>query len=155
MKMGPASRTIGGAFAGIIAGSAITFGAQSLAHKVYPPPDALKLLEGESYDEHMVRISPLLTEYIDQLPLGALAAILVAYFLGAIGGGSVAGKIAQGNHQAVFVSCGLLLMAGVMNLVNIPHPMWFNVAVPVVYILGTAVAIRLISVSDPHGESVS
>tara|TARA_B100000530_G_scaffold98401_1_gene61024 strand:+ start:20 stop:469 length:450 start_codon:yes stop_codon:yes gene_type:complete len=144
MKLGSASFTIGGAFAGIITGSAITFGGQAIAHKVYPPPDAMKLMEGENYDDHAARIAPLMAEYISQLPIGAFVAILVAYFLGAIGGGAVAGKIARGNQQAVFVACGLLLMAGVMNLVNTPHPMWFNVAVPVVYALGTAVAIRLI-----------
>ena len=148
--MGPASKTIGGAFAGILSGSFITFGAQALTHKMYPPPDALKLLEGESYDEHMARIAPLLADHIGDLPIGAFVAILVAYFLGAIGGGSVAGKIAGGNQQAVIVTCGLLLMAGIMNLLNIPHPMWFNISVPVVYILGTVVAIRLSSVSAPQ-----
>lgn len=151
MKMGPASRTIGGAFAGIIAGSAITFGAQAMTHKLYPPPDALKLIEGESYDEHMARIAPLLADHIGGLPIGAFVAILVAYFLGAIGGGSVAGKIARGNQHAIIVTCGLLLMAGVMNLVNIPHPMWFNIAVPVVYILGAFVAIRLSTGTEPQG----
>ena len=155
MKMGPASRTIGGAFAGIIAGSAITFGAQALTHKMYPPPDALKLVADESYEEHMARIAPLLADHIAGLPIGAFVAILAAYFLGAIGGGSVAGKIARGNQQAVIVTCGLLLMAGVMNLINIPHPMWFNISVPVVYILGAVVAIRLSTTGSPQNTQSS
>jgi hypothetical protein len=148
MKTTPVHRTIIGAFTGLISGSAIIFGAEALPHMMYPPPASIRALEGETYEQQMERIGPILAEHIQSLPPAAFIGILVAYLLGTIGGGAVAGKIARGNPQAVYVTGGLLLMGASMNLINIPHPMWFNVAVPVVYIVGIAASLRLIRTED-------
>lgn len=75
-----------------------------------------------------------LAAMIDQCPLAALISVLVAYLLGSGIGGFVAAKLARPRPRVhAHIVGGLFLTMGILNLVMIPHPLWFAVASVLVF----------------------
>lgn len=65
--------------------------------------------------------------YLDAMPLSAYAFVLLAYLMGSVVGGVVAGRIVgTSQSRCVWIVGGLLLATPVANLVLIPHPLWFR-----------------------------
>lgn len=93
-----------------------------LSHAVYPPPPDL-----DPMDLDQLRV------HISQLPAGALLFIIAAYVVGSVVAGWVAGKITR-SMTCVLVAGGLLMVTGVVNVVLIPHPVWFTLASVVVFL---------------------
>ncbi|MBP6811102.1 MAG: hypothetical protein KA138_06265 [Saprospiraceae bacterium] len=86
-----------------------------------------------------------LGEWIATLPMSAFAILLLAYFLGAAVGGWVANRVAAKSHYrpALIVGFGLFV-AGLMNLISIPHPMWFAVVSSLIYFAGAWIGGRVV-----------
>jgi hypothetical protein len=93
-----------------------------LSHAVYPPPEDL-----DPMDLDQLRV------HISELPAGALMFIIAAYIVGSLVAGWVAGKITRSMTSAL-VAGGLLMIGGVVNVVLIPHPLWFTLASVIVYL---------------------
>ena len=88
---------------------------ESLGHRAYPPPPYLDFRDAEK-----MRI------YMQIVPTGALIYVLLAWIAGAFAGTWLGGSIARYSRILVFVVvCGLLLIAGVANMLMFPHPAWF------------------------------
>lgn len=89
-----------------------------LGHQVYPPPT------GIDFDDKIA-----LDAYIASLPPGALLFVIAAWVIGTFGGGMLATFIAK---ESAVTYCtiigGLVLVGTVMNLISIPHPIWFSIA---------------------------
>lgn len=83
--------------------------------------------------------------YFKTLPVGAFVAVLVSYFVGVTAGAHVAGRFSSdgGPRQAVMVT-GLFVVASLMNLLALPHPVWFWVANFAVVLFAGWLAIKLL-----------
>lgn len=121
--------------AGILAGGLVIFIVQGIGHQVYPVAGDVDYNDKEAMRALMA-----------SLPAGALLFVIAAYAMGSFVAGAVAayfGRAARVRH-AVVAGC-FLLLAGIMNLVAIPHPKWFSVITVLVFIPSAWLGGRLIS----------
>lgn len=103
---------------GVIAGAIVMGIGEMISHTIYPMPEDLDQSDLQA-----------LKDYISALPIGAFIAVLVAHALGSLAGGLVASKMAKVQKRSAALFAGLiLLLAGVLNLISIPHPLWFSIA---------------------------
>jgi hypothetical protein len=59
------------------------------------------------------------------LPIAALLMVELSYILGSFGAGLVLGKLIRGKRLTiVLIAGGLLTIAGIINLLSVPHPWW-------------------------------
>jgi predicted MFS family arabinose efflux permease len=82
----------------------------------------------------------------------ARVVILVAYGVGTMAGGAIAGAISKGSRGAIVFCGALLLMVGALNLTMTSHPEWFKLWTPIVFVLGTFAALK-ISTRRPVGTN--
>jgi hypothetical protein len=98
---------------------------QTVAHTLYPPPPGTDFNDKESLAQIMM-----------QAPLGALLLVILSYAVGTFVGSALAARLSAPEgpiRQGLFVGA-LMLIAGVMNLKAIPHPLWFWIACIAVFI---------------------
>jgi len=119
---------------GTVVGGMILAAVEALGHRVYPPPPGMNPNDPESIRAAMA-----------QLPMGALLFVLLAWAAGAVGGGWLAALIARRARVRLALLVGALLLAGgVFTLIQIPHPLWFQVVGVLVFLpaayLGARVA---------------
>jgi hypothetical protein len=88
---------------------------QSIGHQMYPPPEGIDPTDREAF-----------AEIVAQMPVGTLLMVLLAYGLGTFAGAWLAARLAGRWFYAMLVG-GVMMLAGVSNLVAIPHPWWFTV----------------------------
>lgn len=99
---------------------------QVVGMRVYPPPAGMDLTNPESIQAAMA-----------QVPLGALLFVLLAYAAGSVAGGWVAARFAPHSRMMHAMIVGAILLgAGIMNMMAIPHPGWFWAAAIAIYLLG-------------------
>lgn len=116
--------------AGVVVGAAVVALVEAAGRSFYPTPTVVPAEQGQLV--------------VGALPLGALAAVVVAWGLGAMAGSFVAALIARRHaRRAALIAGGVLLASTVANLVMIPHPIWMMLAGPLVVAAGTLAAVRL------------
>ena len=65
---------------------------------------------------------------VSSMPTGGFVLLLLSYTLGALAGGWLAARMAPRRPLLHAMIVGVLLLAaGVMNFVSIPHPLWVTV----------------------------
>ncbi|MBI2514404.1 MAG: hypothetical protein HYV96_20715 [Opitutae bacterium] len=104
------------ALAGALTGMLLIFAIQGISQRAfYPLPPELN-----------TRDAAAMAAYFKALPVGAFLFMLLGYFVGVAVGAHVAGRFSfdGGPRQAVMVT-GLFFIASLMNLVAMPHPVWF------------------------------
>jgi hypothetical protein len=77
------------------------------------------------------------------LPIPLLLSVVVGWFLGVLGGGFVAGKIAH-RRIAITIVGAVILAATLYNFWAIPHPLWMMISGVVAPVLAAALAMRLV-----------
>ena len=101
---------------GIVAGVAVAmlcvFGVELVGHGLYPPPEGIDASNPADLERMMA-----------SLPIGALAFVTVAWFVGALLGGLTANAIAR-RALAGWIVALLIIGAGVWTMLMIPHPVW-------------------------------
>lgn len=111
--------------AGIVVAVLVVMGIQWLGHVVYPMPEGLDINDADAMSEH-----------IAGLPLGAFMFVLASYALGALAGGLLASKLAASSRMLMAgIVIGLILVATLVTLVQIAHPLWFSMAAVGVVVL--------------------
>jgi hypothetical protein len=65
--------------------------------------------------------------YVQAMPAAALIGVMAGYFVGSLFGGFIGARIAK-QTWAAWVVAGVVLVATVINVVSIPHPIWFTLA---------------------------
>ena len=109
-------RTVLGILAGLAAMVVVIALVELLGAQLFPPPAGVDMRDPEAF-----------AAAITQMPLGALAIVLVAWVLGAFAGGWVAARIAVAHPRAAAVVVALGVVAGVVAMmVALPHPMWMG-----------------------------
>ncbi len=103
--------------AGLIAGFLVIVIMEAISHKMYPLPPGFDL---DKADNEMLGL------LMEIMPMGAFMMILIAYSLGSFSGGIISAAISNKIHQPLMVG-GVLMLAGIINLLMIRHPVWFAV----------------------------
>lgn len=125
-------RSILSVVAGVLVAGLVVFVTEAIGHLVFPPPEGTDLSDPEA-----------LAAIMDQIPLGAKIAVLVAWFLGVLAGCFTALKISRGvSWTGLAVAAVMLAMMG-MTLIAIPHPVWMIIGAVAVTLVGWAGAARL------------
>ena len=127
------ARNIIAVIIGIVAAGIATYFVQSVSDRLFPLPPDLDITDFEAMKAHVATLPPL-----------AFVIVLVAHFAGALFGGMVGAKVAS-SHQfkiALFIGAFMLAM-GVLNLLTIPHPIWFMVADMFMYLPGAYLGYRI------------
>lgn len=102
---------------GVIVGGLVIYGIESINMVRFPWPENLSMQDKEAF-----------AEYVVSLPLDALLTVIIAHALGSLVAGFACSKIASNKHIVLGLICGgVFLLGGIMNLVMIPHPLWFMV----------------------------
>ena len=129
-------RSVGVVLLGTVVAMAIIIAVEGLGQKLYPAPASRKLADPGT-----------LKLFIAGLPTGAFSLVLGGWAVASVVGAWIASRIAAGRRLVHGMVVGfLLLLAGVANMLMLPHPLWF-VAVgilvfPLGATLGTALAAR-------------
>ena len=109
-------RKIAAAVAGVILAVILVAVVERIGHLVYPLPADIDVTNTEE-----------LRAYVKTLPVGALLFVLLAWLAGTFGGGLLASFIARDNFRLYTgIVGGLVLLGTAINLVVIPHPLWFS-----------------------------
>ncbi|NVK22119.1 MAG: hypothetical protein HWD86_06345 [Kangiellaceae bacterium] len=110
--------------AGVVVGVLTIFAIESINMVRFPWPEGLSMEDTEAFNA-----------YVASLPIDALLTVILAYALGSFVAGFVSAKVATSKHMVIGIICGALLtVAGIMNIMAIPHPMWFNIVSLIVFI---------------------
>ena len=117
-------RLILGIAAGLLVAFATVFAIDLAGHQIYPLPSDLNLHDPEAVGA-----------FIRTMPSGALALVLIAWFVGALGGGVVAAAISR-RAGTVWLVAALVAVAGVVNVLMIPHPVLLQIGAVVAPLLG-------------------
>lgn len=92
-------------------------------------------------------------EFVANLPLKAFLLLLLAHFTGSFVGGFLSNLFANTRRFVPALATGVLFScAGVINLINIPHPTWFMIADMLMYLPGAYLGYKLYLtiVTDPR-----
>ena len=122
---------------GILSATVFIYIIESLGHLVYPPSEDLDLKNPDTIKSIM-----------KDVPAGALLFVLLAYALGSFFGGLITAIISKSSKVINAIIVGIvLLIFGLINLLIIPHPVWFTVVSILLYIpcayIGGKVALAL------------
>ncbi len=126
-------RIIIGVIAGLVIGVLVIYAIESLGHRLYPLPPGVDLEHPEA-----------MGEWIETLPAGAFAIILAAFVGGSFAGGLVSTLIARDRPVPALLVGGLLTVAGIANVMMIPHPLWFTIVSVLVYLPAAWLGARVV-----------
>ncbi len=118
---------------GVVVAVVLIISIEALGHTVYPVQDDFDLTNTE-----------VLKAYMIDAPIAALLLVLGAWLVAALVGGLLACFIAKESpliYSAIVG--GLVLMGTVINLISIPHPLWFSITSVVAIIATIFVTARL------------
>lgn len=88
-------------------------------------------------DDTVLETNEQLAVYLKPLHFTAFIPLLLAIFLGAAVAGFVANWISKPTQYRPALIAGFgLFVAGLMNLLAIPHPIWYGIASSLLYFVG-------------------
>lgn len=117
-------RVIFGIALGVLAAFATVFGIDLASHQIYPLPSDLDMDDFEAVGA-----------YVSTMPAGAVAFVLLAWFLGAVDGGVVAAAISR-RAWTVWPVAALVAAAGLVSVLMVPHPVFQQIGAIAAPLLG-------------------
>ena len=120
-------RRVGAVILGIVLAFVIVQLAETGVHSLYPFPPGMN-------PKDMTAIKA----FVATLPPTAFVLVLLGWLIGTFVGTFTAAKIGQSRFPAYVVG-GMLFVAGIVNALIIPQPMWFTAASLVIYVGATLV----------------
>ena len=115
-------RALAGVFGGFALAMIMVFVLQGIGHEMYPPPTDIAPEAREAF-----------AAAVAAMPLMALVMVLVSYALGTFTGAWLAARVG-GRPFYAFLVGGVMPLAGMQNLIAVPHPLWFTVAGTLVFL---------------------
>jgi uncharacterized membrane protein YeaQ/YmgE (transglycosylase-associated protein family) len=109
-------RLILGVVAGAVAGMLTISAIEALGHVIWPPPAGLDMNDMDAF-----------RAAVATMPVGALAAVVAAWTIGAFVGALVANLIAR-RALAGWIVTALVIAAIVANATMIPGPLWMPIS---------------------------
>ena len=125
--------------AAIVLGGLVVLLVQSISLALYPPPADLDWQDADQVND-----------FISGLPTGAFLIVLLSHLGGALVAGWTCGLIVRRKWLGGAIALGVFFtLAGISNLLAIPHPTWFAIVDTVGYlpcaVLGLTVGARMTS----------
>lgn len=115
--MNPTLRNILAVVAGLIIGGLVNMGIVSLSPAIIPPPEGMDPSDMES-----------IKEFMPQMEFRHFIFPFLAHALGTLVGAFAAAKLAVSKHMTFGLIIGaFFLIGGIMMVVQLPSPMWFNI----------------------------
>jgi hypothetical protein len=110
-------RKVSAVVLGVVTAVVLIIAIEALGHAVYPPPDDLDTSNIEA-----------LQAYVMSAPLAALLFVMAGWLIATLVGGLLACFIAR-ETPLVYAAIvgGLVLLGTIINLLSIPHPLWFSI----------------------------
>ena len=131
--MNPTLRNILVVIGALVAGSIIVYAFESISHIIFAPPAEIDTADIAS-----------LKTFMKNAPAGSLAIVLLAHAAGAMVSGWLIGRFVLSSQRMLAMIVGLVwTFFGVINLVLIPHPLWFTIADVCVYFPMTLLGLKL------------
>jgi hypothetical protein len=128
----PIVRSVLATLAGLVAAMVMVGIVEMMGHAIFPPPEGLDVTNPADQARLM-----------DVIPLGAKIAVVVAWFLGALAGCTVAAWLSRSIRPG-WVLAGLLVLGGMYTTQMFPHPVWMVVCTVALPIAGKLLADRLL-----------
>lgn len=102
---------------GVVTAVILIIAIETLSHAIYPTPDGMDVNNKEAVQA-----------YVADAPVTALLLVMAAWLVAALAGGLLACFIAR-ETPLVYAAIvgGLVLLGTIMNLISIPHPLWFSI----------------------------
>lgn len=125
-------RIVGGIIAGLVVAVALVAAIESIGHLIFPPPEGVDLKDPET-----------LKTIMNEIPMGAKVAVLIAWFGGAFGGGIVAKLISKVSWSPWVITAFMLAMGG-YTLTLFPHPVWMIIGAVLLPIFAGFLATRVV-----------
>lgn len=105
---------------GVIVNVLVVFGVESLGALLHPLPPGLDPMDTNQMRDYLAS---------GGVPITSMLLVLFAYAVGAFGGGFVATKLAPNRGLMPALVIGQIsLVLIIINLVQLPHPIWMIVA---------------------------
>jgi hypothetical protein len=121
--------------AGLVVAVLVIFVGELVQGVLYPAPDGFDFRDRAQVEALAKSIPPL-----------ALVLVLLAAFLGAFIGGMIATIIMKTNDKVAALIVGAVLtILGIINLVAVPHPIWFIIPALLVYFAGAYLGMMIYS----------
>ena len=101
---------------GVIAAVVVIIAIEALGHSLYPLPAGMDVTDTEA-----------MNAYVMTLPVTALLIVMAAWIVATLVGGLLACIIARETpliYSAIIG--GLVLLGTIINLMSLPHPLWFS-----------------------------
>jgi hypothetical protein len=113
-----------GVIAGVIMGMFFIYVVEAIGHSIFPIPEGVDFNDPKAMEA-----------FIADAPLGSLLFVILAYIVGSFLAGLFTRIISkrQGKYLPL-VSGAILMAAGIMNVVMIPHPLWMTILAIVVFL---------------------
>ena len=127
-------RKIGSVVAGLLVGALVIFGVEAIVGLLYPMPVGMNPQDPLAFNAYLATLPPM-----------AFVLVLLGHGLGSFVGAGVATLVARRESlwPAMIVG-GLATIAGIVNLVTVPHPLWFNIVDGLIYLPLAYLAARLL-----------
>jgi hypothetical protein len=119
----PIVRMVAGIIAGAVVAMAIIVGFESLNLLLHPLPRGIDLSDPAA-----------MKAFAAAAPASALLVVLTGYVVGTFAGVFVAAKVARSAIAGAVVAL-LLIAGGIVNMLTIPHPVWFWASSLVAYVV--------------------
>lgn len=110
---------------GLVAAAAVILVFEFLGEMFFPSPSSANITDIKSLKANM-----------DLIPAGSLVFVILAHFLGILSGMVVTTYVSRESLVPGLVVGGILVIATLINLFAMPHPVWFFVADLIAVILG-------------------
>ena len=118
---------------GLIAGIMVIMMVQGLSHLLFPLAEGVRQNSIEA-----------MKNSIKNLPVEALLFVILSYSLGSFTGGLVNALIFPDGKYLFPAIIGFVLMIfGIINMIIIPHPLWFWIASLIIYIPSALLGAKL------------
>jgi hypothetical protein len=121
--------------AGLVVAVLVIFLGEILGRLISPPPQGVDFRDRQQMEAIAKSIPPI-----------AHVLVLLAGFLGAFVGGLIATFIMKTNDKiAALIVGAVLTILGILNLLVVPHPIWFIIAALLVYFAGAYLGMMIYS----------
>ena len=109
---------------GVIVGVLVVMLGEAIQHQFYPLPEGLDFKDKDA-----------VKAFVDSLPFGAFISLVFIWICSSFVGGFVAAKMAKVNGiKSSLITGGILLLAAILNMFMIPHPVWMIVLTVALYL---------------------
>lgn len=102
---------------GVIAAVVLIIAIEALGHSLYPLPEGLDITDTDA-----------MKAYVMTLPIAALLIVMASWIVATLVGGLLACFIAR-ETPLIYAAIigGLVLLGTIINLMSLPHPLWFSI----------------------------